>query len=86
ANPNTTIGSSTDSQNANGVELNMALSGDSYRLDIGSTPLGQDLNTLVGGVKWSPKLTNYLTLILTGERRAVTDSLLSYVGLKDRYS
>lgn len=86
ANPNTTIGSSTDSQNANGVELNMALSGDNYRLDIGSTPLGQDLNTLVGGVKWSPKLTNYLTLILTGERRAVTDSLLSYVGLKDRYS
>nr|WP_044183292.1 cellulose biosynthesis protein BcsC [Phytobacter massiliensis] len=86
ANPNTTIGSSTDSQNANGVELNMAVSGDSYRLDIGSTPLGQDLNTLVGGVKWSPKLTNYLTLILTGERRAVTDSLLSYVGLKDRYS
>ncbi|SLJ99542.1 Tetratricopeptide repeat-containing protein [Enterobacter sp. NFR05] len=77
---------STDSQNGNGVELNMALSGDSYRLDIGSTPLGQDLNTLVGGVKWSPKLSNYLSLIFTGERRAVTDSLLSYVGLKDAYS
>jgi len=37
-------------------------------------------------VKWSPKLTNYLSLILTGERRAVTDSLLSYVGLEDKYS
>lgn len=86
ANVNNSISSSTDSQNANGVELNMALSGDSYRLDIGSTPLGQDLNTLVGGVKWSPKLTNYLSLIFTGERRAVTDSLLSYVGLKDSYS
>ncbi|MBY6258415.1 BCSC C-terminal domain-containing protein [Phytobacter diazotrophicus] len=80
------INSSTDSQNGNGVELNMALSGDSYRVDIGSTPLGQDMSTLVGGVKWSPKLSNYLTLILTGERRAVTDSLLSYVGLKDKYS
>lgn len=77
---------STDSQKADGVELSMALSGDSYRLDIGSTPLGQDMNTLVGGVKWSPKLTNYLSLIFTGERRAVTDSLLSYVGLKDAYS
>ncbi|MBN0817387.1 BCSC C-terminal domain-containing protein, partial [Pseudomonas aeruginosa] len=49
-------------------------------------PLGQDLNTVVGGVKWSPKLTNYLSLILTGERRSLTDSLLSYVGLKDAYS
>ncbi|MGI1236750.1 cellulose synthase subunit BcsC-related outer membrane protein [Klebsiella quasipneumoniae subsp. similipneumoniae] len=63
-----------------------ALSGDDYRVDIGSTPLGQDLNTVVGGVKWSPKLTNYLSLILTGERRSLTDSLLSYVGLKDAYS
>lgn len=80
------IHDSTDSQNGNGVELNMALSGDSYRVDIGSTPLGQNMSTLVGGVKWSPKLSNYLTLILTGERRAVTDSLLSYVGLKDKYS
>ena len=77
---------STNSQNANGVELNMALSGDNYRVDIGSTPLGQDLSTLVGGVKWSPKLTNYLSLVFTGERRAITDSLLSYVGLKDSYS
>ncbi|ABP62593.1 cellulose biosynthesis protein BcsC [Enterobacter sp. 638] len=80
------ISESTDSQKANGVELNMALSGKDYKLDIGSTPLGQDLSTLVGGVKWSPKLTNYLSVILTGERRAVTDSLLSYVGMKDKYS
>lgn len=78
--------SSTDSQTGNGVELNMALSGEDYHVDIGSTPLGQDLSTLVGGVKWSPKLTNYLSLIFTGERRAVTDSLLSYVGLEDKYS
>ncbi len=80
------ISESTDSQKANGVELNMALSGKDYKLDIGSTPLGQDLSTLVGGVKWSPKLTDYLSVILTGERRAVTDSLLSYVGMKDKYS
>ncbi len=39
---------STDSQKANGVELAPALSGDDYRVDIGSTPLGQDLNTVVG--------------------------------------
>lgn len=33
-------------------------------------------------MKWSPKLTNYPSLILTGERRSLTDSLLSYVGLR----
>ena len=71
------ITSSTDSQKASGVELAMALSGESYKLDIGTTPLGQDLSTLVGGVQWSPKLTDYLTLIIKGERRAVTDSLFS---------
>lgn len=80
------ISSSTESQKANGVELAMALSGEQYRVDIGTTPLGQDLSTLVGGVQWSPKLTDYLTLIFKGERRAVTDSLLSYVGMKDAYS
>lgn len=76
----------TDSQSASGVELNLALQGDSYKIDLGSTPLGQDLNTLVGGVQWSPKLTDFLTLILTGERRAITDSLLSYVGTEDKSS
>ena len=76
--------SSTDSQSASGVELNLALQGDSYKIDLGSTPLGQDLSTLVGGIQWSPKLTDFLTLILTGERRAVTDSLLSYVGTEDK--
>jgi len=85
-NVDTASSSSTDSQTASGVELNLALSGDSYRIDLGSTPLGQDLSTMVGGVKWAPKLTDYLTLILTGERRAVTDSLLSYVGVKDKFS
>lgn len=75
-----------DSKNASGVELNLALTGDRYKVDLGSTPLGQDLSTLVGGVQWSPKLTDYLTLILTGERRAVTDSLLSYVGTEDKMS
>ena len=77
---------STDSQKATGVELNLALKGSNYKIDLGSTPLGQDLSTLVGGVQWSPKLTDFLTLILTGERRAMTDSLLSYVGVTDKAS
>ncbi|OON34691.1 hypothetical protein BTJ39_23510 [Izhakiella australiensis] len=73
-------------QNASGLEADLQLSGDPYKVDIGSTPLGPHLHTLVGGVQWSPKLSDYLTLILSGERRAVTDSLLSYVGMRDKLS
>ncbi|WP_035345154.1 MULTISPECIES: cellulose biosynthesis protein BcsC [unclassified Dickeya] len=85
-NVNTASSSATDTQKASGVELNLALIGKNYKLDFGSTPLGQELNTLVGGVQWSPKLTDFLTLVVTGERRAVTDSLLSYVGSKEAFS
>lgn len=77
---------SPGSQNASGVEVNLGLTNDNFKIDLGSTPLGQDLSTLVGGIQWSPKLTDYLTLILTGERRSVTDSLLSYVGVEDKLS
>ena len=77
---------SSNTQNTSGVELSLALKGSNYKIDLGSTPLGQDLSTLIGGIQWSPKLTDYLTLILTGERRAVTDSLLSYVGTEDKLS
>lgn len=65
------------------VELALALSGDSYKLDVGSTPMGSGISSVVGGVKWSPKLTEHSTLDMTLERRAVKDSLLSYVGTED---
>ncbi|WP_407654857.1 cellulose biosynthesis protein BcsC [Brenneria populi] len=76
---------SPGAQKANGVELNLALAGDSYKADIGTTPLGQDMSSLVGGAQWSPKLSDYTTLTLNAERRPVTDSLLSYVGAYDKY-
>ncbi|CPR13863.1 Cellulose synthase operon protein C [Brenneria goodwinii] len=84
--PNDFNAASPGAQKANGVELNLALAGDSYKTDIGTTPLGQDTNTLVGGAQWSPKLSDYTTLTLNAERRPVTDSLLSYVGVRDRFS
>ncbi|WP_413556163.1 cellulose synthase subunit BcsC-related outer membrane protein [Brenneria sp. L3-3Z] len=83
--PNDFNAASPGSQKANGVELNLALAGDGYKADIGTTPLGQDLSSLVGGVQWSPKLSDYTTLTLNAERRPVTDSLLSYVGVRDRF-
>ncbi|WP_242621917.1 cellulose synthase subunit BcsC-related outer membrane protein [Komagataeibacter xylinus] len=51
--------------------------------DVGSTPLGFTTTNVLGGIELTPHLTHNLTLRLTGERRAVTDSLLSYSGARD---
>ncbi|WON78081.1 cellulose biosynthesis protein BcsC [Serratia sp. UGAL515B_01] len=82
-NPNDFYAESPGQQQDTGVELALALSGDSYKVDVGSTPLGSGISSIVGGAKWSPKLSQHSTLDLTVERRAVTDSLLSYVGSED---
>ncbi|NDL61691.1 cellulose biosynthesis protein BcsC [Acerihabitans arboris] len=73
-------------QQSNGVATHLTLSGDGYQADIGSTPLGADITRIVGGLRWSPALSTFGRLNLVAERRAVTDSLLSYVGVKDSNS
>lgn len=82
-NPNDFIALSPGSQKDAGTALGLALSGDSYKVDVGSTPLGAEMQSLLGGIQWSPKLDDNTTLTLTAERRAMVDSLLSYVGIKD---
>ncbi|AHG21772.1 BscS [Chania multitudinisentens RB-25] len=82
-NPNDFYADSPGQQQENGVELALALSGDSYKLDVGSTPLGSGISSVVGGLKWAPKVNEHTTLDMRLERRAVTDSLLSYVGTED---
>jgi Tfp pilus assembly protein PilF len=51
--------------------------------DVGASPLGFPVSTIVGGIEIAPKLSNDVTLRLRGERRMVTDSLLSYAGERD---
>ena len=51
--------------------------------DVGSTPLGFATSNVLGGIELTPHLTHDLTLRLTGERRAVTDSLVAYSGARD---
>lgn len=79
----TYAGSSVSDQ---GAEVNLALSGRAYRADIGSSPLGKDNSTIVGGLYLFPKITPNTELRLNLERRAVDDSVLSYYGYKDDYS
>lgn len=84
--PNDFTADSPGSQQESGVELALALAGEDYKADIGTTPLGQDMSSLIGGVQWAPKLGQFAKLAMTAERRPVTDSLLSYVGATDRIS
>ncbi|WP_025244174.1 cellulose synthase subunit BcsC-related outer membrane protein [Candidatus Sodalis pierantonius] len=82
------VADSSGAQKATGTEVNLALKGERYKVDVGSTPLGtdNDMASWVGGVEWSPRLSNFSQLTFRAERRAVTDSLLAYVGARDAIS
>ncbi len=74
---------------ANGRQSGMSLGAgyktDALTLDLGTTPLGFLLSNVVGGVEWTPKW-NAADVTLGVSRRAVTNSELSYAGLKDPVS
>lgn len=70
----------TPTQEDKGAALALAYEIGDIKADVGSTPQGFEVSNVVGGVTYAPKLDANTTLKLTGERRAVTDSLLSYAG------
>lgn len=55
-------------------------------MDIGSSPIGFREQNILGGVEVTPSITENLRLRLRGERRAVTDSILSWAGMRDTLS
>jgi tetratricopeptide (TPR) repeat protein len=68
---------------AAGAALDVSYAYDFVTADIGATPIGFQQSQIVGGVQFLPRLTNNLYLRLTADRRAVTDSVLSYAGQTD---
>jgi hypothetical protein len=68
---------------ASGVGLGLAYQRGWFRGDVGSSPIGFRFPTVVGGVEVAPELGGGLRLRVAGERRAVTDSLLSWSGQRD---
>ncbi len=78
----TTFRKSRD-QSAYGTGLDVGYSYDFVSADIGSSPIGFKESQIIGGVEFAPRITNNLTLRVLGERRSVTDSLLSYAGQRD---
>jgi Tfp pilus assembly protein PilF len=65
-----------------GLALNYTR-GDWLKLDVGTTPLGFRRTNIVGGIELAPAIGDSLRIRLAGERRAVTDSLLSWNGAVD---
>ena len=72
--------STPEEQQAFGVGLNAAYDIDDVHVDIGTTPLGFEVTNFVGSAVWTPKLDENLTGKFGVQRRAVTDSVLSYAG------
>jgi Tfp pilus assembly protein PilF len=68
---------------AAGVSLGVGYTRSNFSVDVGSTPLGFRQQNILGGVEVAPALTTNLRLRVTGERRAMTDTLLSWAGMRD---
>lgn len=70
-------------QDASGVGLSVSYRNGGLRADIGSTPLGFPEQRVVGGVGYKGELGEHLSYDAQLQRRAVTDSVLSFAGARD---
>lgn len=70
-------------QNAAGVALNGAYRQGNMTVDLGTTPLGFKVTDFVGGLSLASKVGPGVGVRVGLDRRAVTDSLLSYAGATD---
>ncbi|MDF3832953.1 cellulose synthase subunit BcsC-related outer membrane protein, partial [Cupriavidus basilensis] len=74
---------SAGSQNAFGAAVSVAYESERFNADIGSTPLGFRYTDVNAGARLNLPLSQRTTLSLGASRRPVTDSLLSYAGVRD---
>lgn len=78
------VGTTRDQQD-NGLAISLGFETPRLKLDLGTTPLGFQVQNLVGGIAYNDTLGD-LKVKLDLSRRAVTDSLLSYAGTRDDVS
>ncbi|MDD2049362.1 cellulose synthase complex outer membrane protein BcsC [Pseudomonas putida] len=69
-------------ETADGVTLAAGWQGDGISADIGTSPMGFEVQNLLGGVTFDGK-THGIGWSLTGSRRPMNNSLLSYAGAED---
>ncbi|GGC26566.1 cellulose biosynthesis protein [Siccirubricoccus deserti] len=70
-------------QSAAGVGLGLGFQRGGFSADVGTTPLGFHETNVVGGMEVAPRMSDNVRLRLLAERRAVTDSVLSWAGVRD---
>lgn len=71
-----------EEQSDSGIALGAIYQAGDFTADIGTTPVGFEVDNVVGGVVWNPKSRNW-DLRVEAARRAVTDSVLSWAGTTD---
>ena len=71
------------SQHAEGVGLTAGYRLGWFSADLGTSPVGFQQQNILGGLEAAPEIASGVRLRVTGERRSVTDSLLSYAGTTD---
>ncbi|MFT7623143.1 MAG: tetratricopeptide (TPR) repeat protein [Myxococcota bacterium] len=69
-------------QSAAGAALGIAYSYKGFSAGVGSTPLGFPLSTVTAGVTYKQQFGSF-GLSISGDRKPLTDSLLSYAGQTD---
>ncbi|AHK71320.1 cellulose synthase operon protein BcsC [Gluconobacter oxydans DSM 3504] len=69
-------------RSAYGVGTNLYYSLGWFKGDIGTSPLGFAVTNILGGIELTPRIAPNLTFHTTLERRAITDSVLSYAGMR----
>ncbi|MES0873818.1 cellulose biosynthesis protein BcsC [Sinimarinibacterium thermocellulolyticum] len=70
-------------QSADGIALSLGWRIGEFAADIGTTPLGFDVESLVGGLRWQTRIGQAAQLAFEFASRPVTDSFLSYAGAYD---
>lgn len=75
-----------DTQHAAGVAVSVGYENELVKADVGTTPLGFDKQHVAAGIVVRPRLSRYSSVRLWAERRAVTDSVVSYAGTVDPVS
>jgi len=67
---------------AHGLAVSAGYQSTAFSADLGVSPVGFLFNDVVGGLRWNHDVAN-ANVAIEGTRRSVTESLLSYAGVKD---
>jgi tetratricopeptide (TPR) repeat protein len=68
---------------ASGVGFQLSYRRDNFAADVASSPLGFRTTTILGGIEAAPAIGQNVRLRVVGERRSMTDSVLSWAGMED---